>query len=146
MNKIILGDVANLRRQLHGPGLASALALMLLVPAAVLASDAKPTATEIAKARGECALQKQQVRKLEAANADDTLQDAARKNWEHACGHAQALIDAAEGRTPPPVVAPQPVVELPPPGGCTPPPPPPPAASSSPCEAQPGTAEPAATH
>jgi uncharacterized low-complexity protein len=106
MNQI-LGDVANLRRQLRSAGLASALALALLAPAAVLADDAKPTAQEIAKARGECASHKQRVRAMEAAaGSDEQKLSAERLEWEHACGRAQTLIDAAAGKTPPAPAAP----------------------------------------
>ena len=75
--------------------------LTLALPAAVHASDAAPTPAEIAKARGECAMHKQKVHALEASNADDAQLSAARLDWEHACGHAQDLMNAAAGKQPP---------------------------------------------
>ncbi len=75
--------------------------VLLLMPTPVKAGDTKPTATEISKARAECAMQKQKVRALESANADDSQLSAARAAWEHACGHAQDLISAGTGIPPP---------------------------------------------
>ena len=55
-----------------------------------------PSAAEIAQARGQCAVQKHAVHELEAAGNDDANLADARLAWEHACAHAQALIDAAK--------------------------------------------------
>jgi uncharacterized low-complexity protein len=107
MNKTMFAHIANRRSVLRSAGLASALALALLAPAAALADDAKPTAQEIAKARGECATHKQRVRAMEAAaGGDEQKLSAERLEWEHACGRAQTLIDAATGKTPPAPSAP----------------------------------------
>lgn len=73
--------------------------LALAMPAH--AGDTKPTAAEITKARAECAAQKQKVRGLESASADEELVSAARVIWVRACGHAQDLMNAASGISPP---------------------------------------------
>lgn len=105
-----------MRHVLFGNALAmTALMLTLVTAPAALAEGNKPAAAEINKARGECAAQKQKFRALEAkSDPDSPALSSARLAWEHACGQAQALIDAAEGRAAPPIVAPRPVVELPP--------------------------------
>lgn len=80
----------------HPNRLAAALGLLAAgVALCVFADDAKPSAAAVAKARGECAQQKQRVKAMEAANADDAKIAAARLDWEHACGRAQKLIEAA---------------------------------------------------
>lgn len=91
-----------------------ALALALVsasIAFAAMADTAKPTAAQIAKARGECALQKQRVKAMEAKGDDDQKISAARLDWEHACGRAHALISAASGvadPVPSPAAAPAP--------------------------------------
>ena len=128
MRKILLKNTAGL----------AVLALLLATAAPAGADVAKPSPAEINKARGECGVQKQKFRALEARTDPDSPKlAAARLEWEHACGHAQALIDAAAGRTPPPIVAPRPTIELPPV-------PPAAAAPASPSAPQPAPAVPPA--
>lgn len=88
-------NFAQILRSLKAPT-ATILALLAFSTTAY-AADAKPTAKEIAKARAECAMQKQKVRALENANADEAKLTPALAEWEHACGHAQDLISAASG-------------------------------------------------
>lgn len=98
--RTLLSPIAQILRKL---GTTTAVFAWLAMPLAapLSAAEAKPTATEISKARSECAANKQKVHSLESASADEELISAARVTWVRACGHAQDLISAASGVAPP---------------------------------------------
>ena len=83
---------------------------MLLAPA-FYAADARPTAPEVSRARGECARYRRHVEKLEADPKADPAQLARdTAEWERACARAEALMQDAgvEPRSPPPQEPPPP--------------------------------------
>lgn len=105
MNTSLSGKFSTLRSL--GTGLLMAGITLLSVTTVADAGDAKPTAAEISKARGDCAAHKRKVHAMENSNENDPELPAARAAWASACGHAQDLISAASG-TPPPEPAPAP--------------------------------------
>ena len=75
---------------------AAATALLFLVT--VPALGAKPTQAEINKARAVCASHKAEVLKLEKkVAADDAALQKKKKDWEHACQHAELLMSERTG-------------------------------------------------
>jgi hypothetical protein len=80
-------------------------AVMLTGPRLAGASDAKPTAKEVAAARSECSQHRRKAEKLEAdPKTDPALLAKENSDWEHSCARAEALMEAAgmEKRSPPP--------------------------------------------
>lgn len=82
-------------------GFLLAILALAAVTTVAAAADAKPTAAEISKARADCAAHKHKVHAIENANQDDPQLPAERAAWASACGHAQDLISAASGISPP---------------------------------------------
>ena len=71
----------------------------LLIIAAFTTAGAASSEQEVAKARGDCYLHKQQVKKLEVNTAkDDPTLIEARRAWALSCGRAQELISARDGQ------------------------------------------------
>jgi hypothetical protein len=74
-----------------------------------LPASAQGAGSEIAKARSECAQQKQRVASLEARSGNPDADPAltqARRQWEQACAHAQKLMEQAGVDHPPPPTRP----------------------------------------
>lgn len=79
------------------------LAGLLVVPAMLALSPAQaaPTKAEVDRARAECHRLKLRVQELEAGRVGDPAVSRERARWESACAHANALMDARDGRVAP---------------------------------------------
>lgn len=83
----------------------TAVAAAALMSTAFTAAQAA-TAQDVAKARAECAGQKQRVKNLEAKFAKGDSLAQAKMEWEAACQQAEILINELNGTKPPVVVPP----------------------------------------
>lgn len=63
--------------------------------------QAAPTQAEVDRARAECHRHKLRVQELEVGRAGDPALSNERARWESACAHANALMDARDGRSVP---------------------------------------------
>ena len=94
MNTSSLHDSAKSRSSPRLLSVASAT-LMLLWVMSPGAASGKPTAIQVNNARADCAARKHRVEALEARESDDQTLTQQRVEWEHACAHAESLMEAA---------------------------------------------------